>query len=603
MAGLNVFPPERAGLVTLMTLAVVALVGGVATPAVADQPTTLPYRLDRNVRIPMRDGVTLGALVYRPADSDAPVPVIATLTPYMADRFHDVASYFAQHGYVVALIDCRGRGDSGGEFDPWMSDANDYFDALGWLASRPYADGQTATWGGSYAGKNQWAVAGLRPPSLRTIAPAAAGFVGYDMGMHRNVPFSFMQRWLTLISGKAGNRRLFEDTAYWNAVYAELSRGEVPWRKLDELSGNASPIWKRWVDHPMLDSFWDAPSPTDEQFAKIDIPVLSITGTYDDAQLGTLQFRRRHYELAAAPALDRHYTVIGPWTHAGTRAPNALVGGLDFGPESLVDMKELHLEWYDWIMKAGMRPAFLQDRFVYFVTGSNLWQHARDLQAATARTEVLSLSSLKTRGDSVAERGQLLNRASRQPSDRYVYDPSLPAHNEGVEGEDSVSQRYLIEDNSVTRLQGDGLVYDTEAYPDGTDIVGRPTVRLFVSMDVPDTDIRVQLFEIRKDGGSVFLGQDWIRARYRNGARQVSLVTPGKVEEYVFDQFPFIARSLSPGSRLRLAISPLGASIHQQRNRNSGGVVADETARDNRVAHVAIALGPKSSTVTVPYGR
>lgn len=603
MPSFDVVPREKARLLTLLTVAVVALVGGCVTAAVAGQPTVLPFRVDRNVRIPMRDGITLGALVYRPANSDARLPVIATLTPYMADRFHDIGSYFAQRGYVVALIDCRGRGDSGGEFDPWMSDANDYFDALAWLASRPYADGQAATWGGSYGGKNQWAVAGLKPPSLRTIAPAAAGFVGFDMGMRRNVPFSFMQRWLTLVSGKAGNRRLFEDTGYWNAVYAQLSRGEVPWRKLDELSGNPSPIWQRWTDHPMLDAFWDAPSPTDEQFAKIDIPVLSITGMYDDAQLGTLEFRRRHYERAPAGALEHHYTVVGPWTHAGTRAPNALVGGLDFGPESLVDMKKLHLEWYDSTMKGGKRPAFLQDRFVYFVTGSNRWMHASDLQTSTERTEVLSLSSLETRGDSVAERGQLLKKVRRQPSDSYVYDPSLPAHNEGVEGEDSVSPQYLIEDHSVTRLRGAGLVYDTEVYADGADIVGRPTVRLFLSMDVPDTDVRVQLFEVRQDGGAVFLGHDWIRARYRNGARQVSLVTPGKVEEYVFNQFPFIARALSQGSRLRLAISPLGASIHQQRNRNSGGVVADETARDNRIAHVVVALGPRLSTVTVPYGR
>lgn len=590
------------GLLTL-TVAVVALVGGGVTPAVAGQPTVLPFRVDRNVRIPMRDGVTLGALVYRPASSDARVPVIATLTPYMADRFHDIASYLAQRGYVVALIDSRGRGDSGGEFDPWMADATDFYDALEWLASRPYADGQTATWGGSYGGKNQWAAAGLRPSSLRTIAPAAAGFVGFDMGMRRNVPFSFMQRWLTLVSGKAGNRRLFEDVDYWNAVYAELSRGEAPWRRLDQLSGNPSPIWQRWVDHPTIDAFWDAPSPIDEQFAKIDIPVLSITGMYDDAQLGTLEFRRRHHRFAPASVLERHYTVIGPWTHAGTRVPNALVGGLDFGPQSLVDVKKLHLEWYDWIMKGGRRPAFLQDRFAYFVTGANRWAYARDLEAATARTEVLSLSSVKTRADSVAQRGQLLQQGSAQPSDNYVYDPSLPAHNEGVEGEDSVGANYLIDDRSVTRLDGDGLVYDTEAYPEGAEVVGRPAVRLFASMDVPDTDIRVQLFEVCADGSSVFLGHDWIRARYRLDPRRAQLVTPGKVELYVFDQFPFIARALSPGSRLRLAISPLGTSIHQQRNRNSGGVVADETARDNWVARIEIVLGPGRSTLSIPYGR
>jgi hypothetical protein len=593
----------KASFCTLLAAASVVLVGGVATPAAADQPASLSYHIERNVRIPMRDGVTLAALIYRPADSAAKLPVIATLTPYLADRFHDVGRYFAQHGYVVALIDCRGRGDSGGEFDPWMADANDYYDALEWLASRPYADGQTATWGGSYGGKNQWAVAGLRPPSLRTIAPASAGFVGFDMGMRRNVPFAFMQRWLTLVSGKAGNRRLFEDTSYWNGVYTELSRGELPWRRLDELSGNPSPIWQRWVEHPLPDAFWDAPSPTDQQFAQIGIPVLSITGMYDDAQYGALEFRRRHHEMASAAAFQRHYTVIGPWTHAGTRVPGRLVGGLDFGPDSVVDVKQLHLEWYDWTLKGGKRPALLQDRFVYFVTGDNRWAQASDLPAATVRTEVLSLSSLHVRGDSIAERGQLLKKASGQPSDSYVYDPGLPAHNEGVEGEEAVSSRYLVDDRSVTRLNGDGLVYDSDEYAAGAQIVGRAVVRLWLSMDVPDTDVRVQLFEVRKDGSAVFLGHDWIRARYRKDPRHAALVTPGKRELYVFDQLSFMARSLSPGSRLRLAISPLGASIHQQRNRNSGGVVADETAQDNRIAHISVALGPKLSTVTVPYGR
>ena len=168
MPSFYVAPREKARLFTLLTVAVVALVGSCVTPAAAGQPTVLPFRVDRNVRIPMRDGITLGAAVYRPANTDARVPVIATLTPYLADRFHDIGSYFAQHGYVVALIDCRGRGGSGGEFDPWMADANDFYDVLEWLAARPYADGQTATWGGSYGGKNQWAAAGLRPPSLRT---------------------------------------------------------------------------------------------------------------------------------------------------------------------------------------------------------------------------------------------------------------------------------------------------------------------------------------------------------------------------------------------------------------------------------------------------
>ena len=76
----------KAGFVTHLAAASVVLVGGVATPAAADQPMSLPYRIDRNVRIPMRDGVLLGALVYRPANSDARKPVIATRAGGLPDK-------------------------------------------------------------------------------------------------------------------------------------------------------------------------------------------------------------------------------------------------------------------------------------------------------------------------------------------------------------------------------------------------------------------------------------------------------------------------------------------------------------------------------------
>jgi uncharacterized protein len=162
---------------------------------------------------------------------------------------------------------------------------------------------------------------------------------------------------------------------------------------------------------------------------------------------------------------------------------------------------------------------------------------------------------------------------------------------------------YLVDDRSFTRLEGDGLIYDSAPYVRATRIAGRPRVELHVTLDVPDTDIRVQLFEITADGTAVFLGQDYMRARYRKGPRRAELATPGKREAYVFDQFAFIARRIAEGSRLRLVISPLGASIHQQRNRNSGGVVAQETWRDNRVAHISVGLGPQLSHLVLPLGE
>lgn len=85
------------------------------------------------VRIPLRDGVNLNATVYKPNHQSEPTPVIFTLTPYIGDRYHDHAMYFARHGYVFALVDVRGRGNSEGHFTPFQNDGKDGYDVVEWL--------------------------------------------------------------------------------------------------------------------------------------------------------------------------------------------------------------------------------------------------------------------------------------------------------------------------------------------------------------------------------------------------------------------------------------------------------------------------------------
>src|SRR5262245_2216924 len=132
------------------------------------------------VRIPMRDGVELAATLYRPAHQKEPLPVVFTLTPYIGDTYHPRAMYFARHGYVFALVDVRGRGSSGGAFDPFAQEARDGHDAVEWLARQSWSNGKVAMWGGSYAGYDQLATAKERPPHLATIVPAASAHPGVD---------------------------------------------------------------------------------------------------------------------------------------------------------------------------------------------------------------------------------------------------------------------------------------------------------------------------------------------------------------------------------------------------------------------------------------
>lgn len=103
------------------------------------------------VRIPMRDGVELNATLYRPRGEEA-TPAIFTLTPYIADSYHERAFHFGQHGYAFLLVDCRGRGNSGGQFEPFVNEGRDGYDVVEWLAAQSWCNGTVTMWGGSYAG-------------------------------------------------------------------------------------------------------------------------------------------------------------------------------------------------------------------------------------------------------------------------------------------------------------------------------------------------------------------------------------------------------------------------------------------------------------------
>jgi hypothetical protein len=126
------------------------------------------------------------------------------------------------------------------------------------------------------------------------------------------------------------------------------------------LVGNPSHVFQEWVSHPALDSYWEAFRPATADFTRLNLPILTLTGSYDDDQPGALHYYREHVRNASASAAAKHYLVIGPWDHFGTLAPRPQFGGLTVGPAALVDILGLHVQWYDWIMRGGSRPSFLQ---------------------------------------------------------------------------------------------------------------------------------------------------------------------------------------------------------------------------------------------------
>jgi putative CocE/NonD family hydrolase len=595
---------QRLSILFLVSLLpAIKIVAQTLPPAPSPEPSAKPtppsptdYDLRWGVKIPMRDKVELNATLYLPKTKDGippRTPVIFTLTPYISDTYHARAAYFASHGYVFALVDVRGRGNSDGEFEPFANEPRDGHDLVEWFAQQPFCDGKVAMWGGSYAGFDQWATAKELPPPLATIVPAAAAHPPLDYPSTDNVGETYDVQWFTLTSGRAGQQNLFADEKFWRTKFLDAYKKHIAFKTLDSFVGNPSPNFQRILKHPTADAYYDAMVPTREQFQKITLPILTITGQYDGDELGALTFYRDHLANASPETHARHFLVIGPWDHAGTRTPTDEVGGVRFGPASIVDLNDLHRQWYDWTMKNGAKPEFLKNQVVYYLlapgnSGTNgEWKYADSLESSTANPKTLYLDSKNGDANGVFRSGALREKQPNEGADQFVNDPLDTRRGENVEGVEPNEKTAGLDQRFALCIGNDGLVYHTEPLPNETPLIGCPKLTVWVSIDTPDTDLQADLYEIQPDGTSIALWSDIRRLRYRESLREAKLVKPGEIVKCEFAPGLFVARRLMKGSRLRLVVySP--NSIFWQKNYNSGGVVADETAKDARAARVKV---------------
>src|SRR5690349_3505562 len=105
-------------------------------------PDREPVHMQWGVKIPLRDGTKLNGTLYLPSTHSRKSPAIFTLTPYVAQMWHEFGVYFSAHGYPFLIVDTRGRGNSEGSFRPFIQEAPDGYDVVEWLATQPYCTGQ-----------------------------------------------------------------------------------------------------------------------------------------------------------------------------------------------------------------------------------------------------------------------------------------------------------------------------------------------------------------------------------------------------------------------------------------------------------------------------
>jgi putative CocE/NonD family hydrolase len=554
------------------------------------------------VRIPLRDGTTLHATLYRPANDARSLPAILTMTPYTTDEYHARGMYFARRGFVFAAVDIRGRGNSAGKYAPFVRDGVDGYDVVEWLASSRGVNGNVVMWGGSYGGFVQWATAKERPPHLRAIAPAAAVYPGFDFPTLRGITFVAAVNWLAGTGGRTANSQLDGDGTYWMQKVRELQSRRLPFRVLDSLSGVPSAVFQEWLAHPHWDAYWASMVPTATQYAAIDLPILTITGYYDVDQPGALRYYREHQQHASPAARARHWLLIGPWDHAGTRTPQQRFSGVTMGPRSVVDLAALHVQWYRHVLEGSPRPTSLAAPVRYYMPGDDQWRDAATVDALTARRDTLWLQPPTVGAALAATSGTLAWRAPSTPWQRQMV--FSPSDSVALERDTRRDPFNYARHARAASSRAAGMQFETAPLRAPVRLAGRVAFDAWLRVDTDDVDIAVDLFEVRRDGSVLWLTGDMLRGRYRNGRDTPTLLPIGHSAQWRFDEFSVFARRLDAGSRLRLVLSTPNRALYEPQ---FGGVEVPSAQRplaDRSVTvHVLSEGGGRSPVLTIPVAR
>jgi uncharacterized protein len=515
-----------------------------------------------NVRIPMRDGITLAADLVLP--DELPAPVVVMRTPYgrggeLATRRADV---FAQARYCACWVDVRGRGDSEGTFDPYRNDGPDGVDVIAWAAAQEWCDGSAATYGGSYPGRIQWLTALHHPPALKAmivLVTPSDPFVENPTG----VPGPMHIHWFRMTDGRAMQ---YTDAVDWMEVYRHR-----PLLELDEAAGFRSELWREECRHQTLDAWWE-PLRYQHRIDDIDVPVLHISGWYDDEEIGT----PANFAAMRAAGRTGQRLLMGPWGHqvnAGTS-----LGELDFGHGAVIDLEATMTAFLDEMVR-GRPPAEPPSPARIFLMGANEWLDLADWPAPGSTELSLYLDS-EGQANSRQGDGRLLTSPapSDSPADTWVHDPDrpvpfiTPASSAQIGGPD---------DYSALETRGDVLVFTSKPLTEPLDVIGQVRLLTFVSTSAADTDVTARLVDVHPNGFAQRLCDGLVRLRYRAGHERAQPVEPDSVYEVEVVMWDTAQRFL-PGHCIRLDVA---SSAHPKFAVNLGTGGDASTATSAIVAH------------------
>jgi uncharacterized protein len=548
-----------------------------------------PYELQRDVKIPMRDGISLSADVVIPKDVTQ-TTVVLVVNCYPTEQANSGMHQFAARGgFVLVEVANRGKAKSEGEFIPFRNDAQDNYDIIDWISKQPWCNGKVVMGGGSYLGFTQWAAAKMNHPALKAIAPMVAAAPGIDFPMHNNVFSGYSLRWANYVTNnRYTDRDIFLNNRHWYPLYNRYYSSGLAFNSLDTLDGKPKAVFQQWLQHPAFDSYWSETIPSKPaDFNKIDIPVLTITGFFDGDQRGALYYYTNHLKYGTTTAANNHYLIIGPYDHAGAQSlPHRRFGDYVIDSAAIVDMRFVCLQWFAHTANNKAKPPLLKDKVNCFVMGSG-WKHAASLSQLAPDTLSFSLQSS---GSNKFHQLAALPGKGRQSvtisfNSFYRMDSIDVAKQDSVfnyENTKSFTNDYLNTPQS--------LFFDTAPLDADYELIGSPVAELNMEFKrIEDCDLKILYYEITPDGKSYPLSSQYQRMSYHHDRTKRSLLSEGKVYRFTFDNSYFIGKRIAKGSKIRFVVSVINSAA-LQKNYGSGKDVSKETIKDARTGTIKLLM-------------
>ncbi|PIE55255.1 MAG: hydrolase [Dethiosulfovibrio peptidovorans] len=487
------------------------------------------------LQVPMRDGVKLASELYLPSGlrQGERVPTILLRTPYGRIASAEPELRFVFRGYALVAQDCRGRGDSEGEWVPNIHECEDGSDTLDWIAEQEWSDGQVGMIGGSYGGYVQWAAAASGNPHLKAIVSlVTSGSPFIDNPRKGGALMSGILAWCMLVSEKISNPEAMMRTD-WEEVITHRPVKEIP----EKVLGRSIPFWDEWLRHSDNDAFWQKADWTLHNH-RIDVPSLIVSGWFDDDGQGSSQA----WDMMKKQGGSVCRMILGPWYHKANTTRD--IHNVPFGDNAILyDMDIIYLRWFDHYLKEIWNGIDREAAVRYYLVGDNVWKEADTWPPERTRLVPLYFREKGSLSFDVPGKGE--------KPDRYTFDPNDPAPHviDISENELNVPENY-----SEVEKRSDILLYTTETLEEDIAIAGDLYATLHAASSGKDTDWIVRVTDVDTQGNSIRIAGGILRARYRNGFDKAEFISPGKAEKYML-RLTRVGHVFKRGHKIRVQVT------------------------------------------------